>query len=75
MNEFVLIGGIAVLAFAIVVAVGFVFAGGETSKDRAVKRAQAMSGPTPSRDARRRAQANNPEARRKQIVKSLQEPL
>jgi tight adherence protein B len=73
MNEIVLIGGIAVVAFAIVVAVGFVFAGGETSKDRAVKRAQAMSGPTPSRDARRRAQANNPEARRKQIVKSLQD--
>jgi len=74
MSEFVIIGLIAAIAFAIVVAVGFVFAGGENSKDRAVKRAQAMAGPAPSRDARRRAQAaNNPEARRKQIVKSLQD--
>jgi tight adherence protein B len=76
MNELVVIGLIAVVAFAIVVAVGFVFAGGETSQDRAVKRAQAMAGPAPSRDAARRARAqavNSPEARRKQIMKSLQD--
>ena len=75
MNEIVLIGGIAAVAFAIVVAVGFVFAGGESAQDQAVKRAQTIGGPAPSRDARRaRAQAlNSPEARRKQIVKSLQD--
>jgi tight adherence protein B len=77
MNEVVVIGLIATVAFAIVVAVGFVFAGGETSQDKAVKRAQAMAGPAPSREARNRARAqqaaNNPEARRKQIMKSLQE--
>ena len=75
MNEFLTIGLIAAVAFAIVVAAGFAFAGGETSKDKAVKRAQAMSGPA-QRDARRgaRAQAaNSPEARRKQIMKSLQD--
>jgi tight adherence protein B len=76
MNQLLLIGLIAGVAFAIVVAVGFVFAGGDTAKDTAVKRAQTLGGPTASRDARRaRAQAsvNTPEARRKQIVKSLQE--
>jgi tight adherence protein B len=75
MNELIVIGLIAVVAFAIVVAIGFAFAGGETSKDKAVKRAQAMTGPA-QRDARRgaRAQAaNSPEARRKQIIKSLQD--
>ena len=75
MNQLLIIGLIAVVAFAIVVAVGFVFAGGETAKDTAVKRAQAIGGPARSRDAgRARAQArNSPEARRKQIVKSLQD--
>jgi tight adherence protein B len=75
MNQLVIIGLIATIAFVIVVAVGFAFAGGETSKDKAVKRAQAIAGPA-QRDARRgaRAQAaNSPEARRKQIIKSLQD--
>src|SRR5471032_29401 len=76
MNQIVVIGLIAIFAFAIVVAIGFVFAGGETAKDTAVKRAQAIGAPAQSRDARRArgAQAaNSPEARRKQIVKSLQD--
>ena len=75
MNQLLIIGLIAVVAFAIVVAIGFVFAGGESAKDTAVKRAQAIGAPSRSRDAgRARAQAmNSPEARRKQIVKSLQD--
>src|SRR5580698_8254382 len=73
MNQLLLIGLIAGVAFAIVVAVGFVFAGGESAQDQAVKRAQTIGGPAPSRDARRaRAQAlNSPEARRQQIKARL----
>jgi tight adherence protein B len=66
--------GIAGLAFVVVVAVGFLLAGGKTSQERAVKRAQAI-GATSIRGAQRirTTPANSPETRRKQIVKSLQE--
>jgi tight adherence protein B len=69
--------GIAIVGFAIIVAVGFAFAGGESPTDRAVKRAQAITGAT-ARDARRnRIQslnaANAPELRRRQIIKSLRD--
>jgi tight adherence protein B len=75
MNELIIIGGIAIVAFVIVIAVGHVLTANDPAKDRAVKRAQAMTGPA-QRDARRAgraAAANSPEARRKQIMKSLQD--
>ena len=75
MNEILIIGLIFVTMFVIVVGAGFAFASGDPSKDRAVKRAQAMTGAA-QRDARRGARAsaaNSPEVRRKQIMKSLQD--
>ncbi|MEJ0066841.1 MAG: hypothetical protein WDM85_16625 [Caulobacteraceae bacterium] len=75
MNEVIIIGLIFVTMFVIVVGAGFAFAGGDPAKDRAVKRAQAMTSAA-QRDARRGARAaasNSPEARRKQIMKSLQD--
>jgi tight adherence protein B len=75
MNEIIIIGLIAVVAFGIVAAVGHALTGGDPAKERAVKRAQAMTGAA-QRDARRGARAqsaNSPEARRKQIIKSLQD--
>ena len=75
MNEVIIIGSIAVVAFMIVVAVGHVLTANDPAKDRAVKRAQAMTSAT-QRDARRAGRAaasNSPEARRKQIMKSLQD--
>src|SRR5580698_10675785 len=75
MNEILIIGLIFVTMFVIVVGAGFAFAGGDPAKDRAVKRAQAMTSAA-QRDARRAgrsAASNSPEARRKQIMKSLQD--
>lgn len=75
MNEIIIIGLIAVVAFGIVLAVGHALTGGDPAKERAVKRAQAITGAA-QRDARRGARtqaANSPEARRKQIMKSLQD--
>ncbi|HEY2710415.1 MAG TPA: secretion protein F, partial [Caulobacteraceae bacterium] len=68
---------VAAVGFAVVVAVGFAFAGGESASDRAVKRAQAITGAT-ARDARRSRvaalnAANAPEVRRRQIMKSLKD--
>ncbi|HEY2707472.1 MAG TPA: type II secretion system F family protein [Caulobacteraceae bacterium] len=64
---------VGVVVFAIVIGVGFAFSGGNPSQDRALKRAQAFSSPA-SRDSRRRGPAaNSPEARRKQIMKSLED--
>jgi tight adherence protein B len=57
------------------VVVGFMLAGGRTSQERAVKRAQTIVGAS-GRDAARRLRnqpANNAETRRKQIMKSLQD--
>ena len=66
--------GVAVLAFIVVVAVGLLLAGGKTSQERVVKRAQSI-GATSVRGAQRNrtSAVNSPEARRKQIVKSLQD--
>jgi tight adherence protein B len=66
---------VGAVAFGVVVAVGFVFSGSNPSRERAVKRAQAIGSVTAARDARRgRAQsANSPEVRRKQIMKSLED--
>jgi tight adherence protein B len=75
MNEVIIIGAIAVVAFMIVIAVGHVLTANDPAKDRAVKRAQAMTSAA-QRDARRGARSaasNSPEARRKQIMKSLQD--
>ena len=54
MNEIIIIGLIAIVGFGIVVAVGHALTGGDPAKDRAVKRAQAMTGAA-QRDARRGA--------------------
>jgi hypothetical protein len=60
------------------VAVGFAFAGGDTSQGRRSKRVQAIGGRTAARSATPGAPSaprwpTTPEARRKQIVKSLQD--
>jgi tight adherence protein B len=74
MDQLIPILGVAAVAFGIVLAVGFVLAGGDTSQTKAIKRAQAI-GATSVRDTRRvrTQQANTPEIRRKQILKSLQD--
>jgi tight adherence protein B len=73
MSPIILIA-VAGLAFVLIVSVGFLFAGAPTSQDKAVKRAQAIGATSRVGAARvRTQQANTPEARRKQIVKSLQE--
>jgi tight adherence protein B len=67
---------IAFLAFVTIAGLGFVFAGAG-SNSKATKRAQAIvsGGPrtTADRKAVARAAANNPEARRKQILKTLKD--
>jgi tight adherence protein B len=74
-NQILVILGVAIVAFGIVLAIGFVISGGRTSQEKAVKRAQTIVG-TSGRDAARRLRtqpANSAESRRKQIVKSLQD--
>jgi tight adherence protein B len=74
MDQTLLILGVAALGFAIVTAIGFALAGGRTSQERAVKRAHVLTGSAARNLRRARVQAvNTPEARRKQIMKSLQE--
>lgn len=63
----------AVLAFITIGGLGWAFVGGGDSTDAAVKRAQTFAGPKQSAVAARKAAANTPEARRKQIVQQLQE--
>jgi tight adherence protein B len=65
----------AVLGFVLVAAVGFFFAGGNPAQERAVKRAQALGGPQTreTRRASRPNQVNTPEARRRQLLKSLKD--
>src|SRR4051794_5608378 len=66
----------AVLAFLTVGGLGFAFAGGGGSQSRAIKRAQNLAGPRATRAERAnsaRQAANDPNARRKQIVKSLKD--
>jgi len=66
---------VAALAFVTIAGLGFVFAGGDSERARATKRAQALvsggTGATRVRNAR--AQANSPEARRKAILKTLKD--
>ncbi|HYE45690.1 MAG TPA: secretion protein F, partial [Caulobacter sp.] len=65
---------VAILAFVAVAGVGFVLAGAGGSS-KAAKRAQAIvsGGPREVRKSTARAAANAPEARRKQILKTLKE--
>jgi tight adherence protein B len=63
----------AVLAFITIGGLGWAFVGGGDSSQQAVKRAQTFSGPKQSNAAARKAAANTPEARRKQIMQQLQE--
>jgi tight adherence protein B len=66
---------VVVVAFGGILGVGFMLAGGRTSQERAVKRAQTIVGAT-GRDTARRLRnqpANTAETRRKQIMKSLQD--
>ena len=66
---------VAVLAFVTIAGLGFVFAGGDSSNARTTKRAQAIvsGGATATRVRTARAAANSPEARRKQILKTLKD--
>jgi tight adherence protein B len=66
---------VAVLAFVTIAGLGFVFAGGDSASARTTKRAQAIvSGGSPATRVRSaRAAANSPEARRKQILKTLKD--
>jgi tight adherence protein B len=75
MDPTIAIIGIGVVAFGVIVAVGFAFAGGNPAQERAVKRAQALAtnAPRDNRRARATAAVNTPEARRRQIMKSLEE--
>ena len=64
----------AVLGFVAIAGVGLVFAGGGSSQVK-VKRLQALGGGESSKDRRARARtaAVNPDARRKQIVRTLKD--
>ena len=75
MDQTFVIFGVAGIAFAIMVTLGFVFAGGRTSQQRAVQRAQAIGASGGRGDGRRQRGpiASNAENRRKQIMKSLQD--
>jgi len=66
---------VAVLAFVMIAGLGFVFAGGDNSSARTVKRAQAIvsGGNTETRVRAARAAANSPESRRKAILQALKE--
>ncbi|RZJ41416.1 MAG: type II secretion system F family protein [Brevundimonas sp.] len=63
----------AVLAFITIGGLGWAFVGGGDSTDAAVKRAQSFGAPKQTAAAAKKAAANTPEARRKQIMTQLQE--
>ncbi|MDQ8027080.1 MAG: type II secretion system F family protein [Brevundimonas sp.] len=63
----------AVLAFITIGGLGWAFVGGGDSSDAAVKRAQTFGVPKQNSAAAKKAAANTPEARRKQIMTQLQE--
>jgi tight adherence protein B len=65
----------AVLGFLVVAGLGLGFTGGRPSHERALKRAQTITGGQARDPLRSRtgAAGNQPEVRRKQIMKSLQE--
>ncbi len=65
-----------VLGFIVIAGIGFVFAGGDPNAAKVAKRAQAIGGGAPARGESRlrgRQAANTPEARRKQILKTMKE--
>lgn len=67
---------VAVLGFVTIAGLGFAFAGGGDSAERALKRAQAFTAPDagrPIRSQKRDGKANDPEGRRKQILAQLKE--
>ena len=75
MSQTLIVIAIAVLGFVVIAGLGLVFAGGNPSQDRAVKRAQAL-GSGSGRDVRRSRSAPagaSAELRRKQILKSLKD--
>ena len=63
-----------VLGFITIAGLGFVFAGGDGGSAKTVKRAQLIAGgERQTGAARAKAAANTPDARRKQILKTLKE--
>lgn len=62
----------AVLAFITIGGLGWAFVGGGDSSEAAVKRAQGFGNPKQALAAAKKAAANTPEARRKQIMEQLQ---
>jgi tight adherence protein B len=73
-GETLIIIAVAVVGFVLVACVGLAFAGGDPSRDRVVKRAQALAGGT-MRDVRRarNVPTNTADTRRRQLLKSLKE--
>jgi tight adherence protein B len=68
----------AILGFVVVAGAGMVFAGGSPSQTKALRRVQAVGGGAAAREAARSARARaaasvNPDARRKQIVRTLKD--
>jgi len=63
----------AVLAFVTIGSLGWVFVGGGDSSAQALKRAQTFGGPKQTNTGAKKARADTPEARRKQIVVQLKE--
>ena len=64
----------AVLAFITIGGLGWAFVGGDDSSGEALKRARALQGGKQAKSgARRAAQGNTPEGRRKQILDQLKE--
>jgi len=66
----------AILGFIAVVGIGFAFAGASPGQAKANKRVQAIAGAPTNREVRARAAraaANSPDARRRQIVKTLKD--
>ena len=63
-----------ILGFITIAGLGFVFAGGDGGSAKTVKRAQLIAGgDRQTTAARAKAAANTPDARRKQILKTLKE--
>jgi tight adherence protein B len=62
-----------ILGFITVAGLGFAFAGGDQTAARTAKRTQAIMGGPRDDGARAKAVANTPDARRKQIIKTLKE--
>ena len=76
MNPNLLVMVAAALAFITVAGLGLVFAGGDGGQAKTIKRAQAIGGGTArpaDRASRAKAAANEPGARRKQILKTLKD--